>query len=156
VPDAAAVVRRVEAAATRPLRRAVLRPHQRIEELVLPGDDDADTGHFAALLDGRVVGTASVRAEAAPFPVPGTAGAVWRLRGMATEPALRGSGVGGRVLAAALGHVASSGGTLLWCNARTPARSFYERAGFVADGQPWDEPEIGPHVRMWRRVDPDR
>jgi len=28
----------------------------------------------------------------------------------------------------------------------------YERAGFVTRGEPWDDPEIGPHVAMWRTV----
>ena len=28
------------------------------------------------------------------------------------------------------------------------AQGFYERAGFVPVGEPWEEPGIGPHVRM--------
>jgi hypothetical protein len=41
---------------------------------------------------------------------------------------------------------------LLWCNARTPARRCYERAGLQTRGEPWDDPEIGPHVAMWREL----
>jgi len=48
--------------------------------------------------------------------------------------------------------VSSRGGGLLWCNARVPAVAFYERAGFEVRGEPWDEPHIGPHVAMLRRV----
>ena len=71
-------------------------------------------------------------------------------------------GAGGRpasdraVLAAVVAHVADAGGALVWCNARVPARRFYERAGFVAHGDEWDDPEIGPHVAMWRPVGPDQ
>ena len=43
-------------------------------------------------------------------------------------------------------------GGVLWCNARTPARAFYERAGLVVRGAEWVDPEIGPHVVMWRRL----
>jgi len=51
-----------------------------------------------------------------------------------------------------LDHVADRGGTLVWCNARVPARRFYERAGFTVHGDEWDEPGIGPHVAMARPV----
>ncbi len=64
----------------------------------------------------------------------------------------RGEGAGALVLDALVAHVAAHDGGLLWCNARTPVRSFYERAGFVARGEEWVDPEIGPHVVMWRRV----
>jgi hypothetical protein len=40
--------------------------------------------------------------------------------------------------------VVAEGGTVVWCS-RTPARRFYERAGFAAHGEEWVDPEIGPH-----------
>ena len=43
-------------------------------------------------------------------------------------------------------HCRAAGGTLLWANARLPALEFYRRAGFVTSGEPWTDPEIGPHV----------
>ena len=144
-------IRQVPAELTYPLRRRVLRPHQTVDEMRLPGDDDASTGTYAAMTaDGAVVATATVRPEPCPW-WPERAEA-WRLRGMATEPSLRGQGLGAQVLAAVVAHVARHGGRLLWCHARIPARAFYERAGFVPYGEEWDEPLIGPHVRMWRDV----
>jgi hypothetical protein len=56
------------------------------------------------------------------------------------------------MLAAVVDHVVSWGGGLLWCKARLPAVVFYERGGFEVGSDPWDEPHIGPHVAMWRRV----
>jgi predicted GNAT family N-acyltransferase len=73
---------------------------------------------------------------------------------MATEPELRGQGIGGAVLARVIEHVARLGGGLLWCTARIPAQRFYERAGFVTRGDAWVDPEIGPHIVMHRQVDP--
>ncbi len=32
--------------------------------------------------------------------------------------------------------------------------SFYERSGFATRGKSWVDPEIGPHVAMWREVVP--
>ena len=144
-------VEQVAVEETLALRQAVLRPRQPREQLRLPDDDAPGTAHFAAYADGTVVGTASVRREPAPWAPDQPA---WRLRGMATAAPLRGTGVGARVLAAAVGHVASAGGGTLWCNARTPARAFYERAGFRVVGDPWDDPEIGPHVQMTTEVEP--
>ncbi|HLT69109.1 MAG TPA: GNAT family N-acetyltransferase [Acidimicrobiales bacterium] len=142
-------VARVDPAVTYALRSRVLRDGAPPERARLPVDDLPDTAAFAATAaDGTVVGTAIVYPEACPWQ-PDRPGA-WRLRGMATDPAWRSRGVGGRVLAALLAHVADQGGALVWCNARTPARRFYQRAGFRTHGEPWEDPEIGPHIAMWR------
>jgi len=134
---------------TVPLRQKVLRPHQTFAQMSQDGDNDPETAFFAAYdAAHQVVGTASVRREASPWGEPG-----WRLRGMATEPELRGRGIGAAVLARGFEHVARLGGGLLWCNARIPAQRFYEREGFVTRGEPWVDPDIGPHIVMHRQVD---
>jgi predicted GNAT family N-acyltransferase len=136
---------------TRPLRHRVLRPHQRLEEVGLPGDDKADSGHFAAFDDlGEIIATGVVIREAPPWS-PDLAPA-WRLRGMATAEGRRGEGIGRAVLDAAVAHVADHGGGLLWCTARLPAVEFYRHAGFETQGEPWEEHVIGPHVAMVRPV----
>ena len=136
---------RVDAAVTRPLRQRVLRPHETLEQLVLQGDDDPESGHFAVLEDGEDVATGSVRRERPPWPVDGPA---WRLRGMATAEDRRSRGLGGAVLAAVIAHVRGHEGGWLWCNARLPAVPFYRRAGFVTRGDSWEDPLIGPHIAM--------
>ena len=137
------------AAETFPLRQRVLRPHETADALSMrPGNDEAV--HLAAVEDGTVVGTAVVMREAAPWARAGEAS--WRLRGMATAEDKRGQGIGTAVLRAVLAYVARQGGGLLWCNARISARSFYERAGFVTRGDVWDDPDLGPHVKMELQV----
>jgi GNAT superfamily N-acetyltransferase len=150
-------VERVDPAVLRPLRRRVLRPHQAIAEQVLAGDDAPGAAHFAAYLEeedgarAAPVGIASITPE--PFPGadgPGPPGADFRVRGMATDPDRgRGVGAGAALLAAAIGHARAAGATRVWCNARTPARGFYEHAGFVAEGEEFELPAIGPHYLMW-------
>lgn len=145
-----------------PLRHAVLRPHQSIADVVWENDDDPGTATFGAIerASRAIVGVATVFAEPAPFdvtgagvpPGAGSATTTWRLRGMATRPDAQGQGIGSSVLEAVFDHVAAAGGDLLWCNARTSAVAFYERAGFRTWGQEWVINSIGPHVVMWRWI----
>jgi len=73
---------------------------------------------------------------------------------MATRPEGRGQGLGRAVLDALLAHVAEHGGGVVWCNARTAAVTLYRRAGFTVHGEEFVVPGIGPHLRMWRTVQP--
>jgi GNAT superfamily N-acetyltransferase len=137
-------LRRVTAADTADLRRLVLRGGRPV---ALPGDDDPAAVHVGAFEGDALLATGNVRREPAPWAPHEPA---WRLRGMATAAERRGQGLGRLVLDALVEHCRSHGGGELWCNARTPARSFYLRAGFAEVGEEWVDPEIGPHVRMRR------
>ncbi len=72
----------------------------------------------------------------------------WRVRGMAALPAVRGQGTGSAILGTLIDHVREQGGSVVWANVRTPARSLYERAGFRATSEEVELPHIGPHVMM--------
>lgn len=153
-------VRRVGAAAVVGLRLRVLLPDGPPAAGQFPGDELDDTFHVAALLDGDVVAVASLYWEGPPPGAIDTVsavelrsnddGTVWRLRGMASEPRVRGAGAGTAVLDAAMQHAAVEGGELAWCNARTPAVGFYRRMGWVVRSAEFDIPGAGPHVLMTR------
>lgn len=136
------------------LRKAVLRPYLGPEDdYMLPDDFAPTTVAFAALTaDDVVVSVARVTPAPPPFATETHNG--WRLRAMATDPSVRNQGVGGAVLAAAIDYVASQGGGVLWCNARVAAKTLYARAGLETWGDVWEEPDIGPHIVMWRPVSP--
>ena len=88
-------VRAVEADEVRELRRALLRPHQKVEELVYAGDDHPDALHVGGFRHGQMVGIASIT----PRPMPGhPERAAWQVRGMAVDHGHRGYGLGGRLL----------------------------------------------------------
>jgi predicted GNAT family N-acyltransferase len=148
-------VEEVPADLTYALRGAVLRPDG--GEVTWAGDEDAATFHLAARTpDCRIVGV--VRFSPAPCPWMGTrlgARAPWQLRGMATDPEVRGSGAGRALLAEGLARVAARGGDLVWCDARTTASGFYERMGFTVVTEPFDKPGIGPHVGMVKDLQKD-
>ncbi|MEM1115835.1 MAG: GNAT family N-acetyltransferase [Bacteroidota bacterium] len=154
------VVRRVPAAVVRPLRTAILRPHW-TDRLATYDQDETVAVHVGAFLEGRDApdGVGTVYAEAPPDAhrdaIPEAAyaaGAAWRLRGMATSEAARGTGLGRVVLEGCFDAVRDGGGRVLWCNARLGAVSFYERLGLRAVGAEFDIPEIGPHYVMWVEV----
>jgi len=139
-------VRAIDAETVRPLRRALLRPHQKVEELVYVGDDHSEALHVGGFRHGRMVGIATIM----PRPMPGRPErAAWQVRGMAVDHGHRGYGLGGLLLKACLEHAAAHGGRLAWCNARAGSFGFYERYGFRRDGDPFELPEIGPHYRMF-------
>lgn len=138
----------VDGAATRELRRAVLRPTWPVGS-AMHGDDNPDAVHFAALDDGRIVGCCLILPR--PYPIRPDRDAAWQLRGMATTPDRQGQGVGALVMAAAVREAVARGGRLLWCDARTSATAFYRQHGFVAEGEEFLHAESGiPHYRMWR------
>jgi ribosomal protein S18 acetylase RimI-like enzyme len=137
-------IREITAAETRPLRQQVLRPHQRAEELVFGGDDSAGSFHAGAFVGEKLVGVATIVPEA----LAGHDARSWRVRGMATLAEVCGHGHGASLLEACLEHARKQGGAIAWCHARTSAQGFYERAGFVVEGEEFELPAIGPHVVM--------
>jgi predicted GNAT family N-acyltransferase len=137
-------VAEVPAGVTYPLRGAVLRVGRPVE---IVGDDDPSTFHLAARTpEGQVVGV--VRFHPNPCPWRPDARAAWQLRGMATDPAVRGSGVGRLLVGDGLTRVARLGGDLVWCDARAVAAGFYERMGFTVVTEPYEISPIGPHLGM--------
>jgi predicted GNAT family N-acyltransferase len=136
-------VQSVRAEVVRPLRAAVLRPGLPLEQSVYPQDDLPSTLHLAALdPEGRVVGCATF------FPEPLDGVPAWRLRGMAADPGVRGTGVGVRLLDAGLTAAVAAGVPLVWCNARTSAIGFYRRAGFAVVSDEFPAVSGIPHVVM--------
>lgn len=146
-------VRRVEAEQMWPLRQQLLRAHQPIEESRFPGDEHRDAGHYGAFQGHKMVGIASIFHEAHPDIVDRSGEQQWRLRGMATAEAVRGTGAGSALLLAAIDHAMTRHGQVLWCNARTPAVGFYERHGFIVISDEFEIEPIGPHYLM--RYSPD-
>jgi GNAT superfamily N-acetyltransferase len=135
-------VREVPIAETRVLRQSILRSHETIQQLA--AEEPAEAFAAGAFDGERLIAVGIV----APSGEPGR----WRVRGMATALGERGRGVGRGVLDALLEHAHSNGGTRVWCNARVPARTFYERAGFHVCSDVFDVPPIGPHLVMEREL----
>jgi GNAT superfamily N-acetyltransferase len=132
------LVREVPIAQTRGLRQAILRPHDSEETIASQEPEDAFA--LGAFQGEELIAVGFIAAD-------GTPGS-WRIRGMATVARTRGEGAGGAVLAGLIEHARADGATRVWCNARTPACSFYERAGLRIVSEQFEIPGIGPHFVM--------
>ena len=129
------------------LRHAVLRPGRPLATARFDGDEDATTVHVGAFDGERVVGCATLVRRVFDGED------ALQLRGMATAPDRARQGVGLAVLRFVEETVAPAWRVrLLWCNARTGARDFYADAGWDVVSEVFDIPDVGPHVRMARRL----
>lgn len=146
-------IREISAEQTRPVRQRVLRPHQRPEELVYPGDDDGDTFHLGAVnAEGDVLAILSMYRHAQPPTDPEGEPKAWRIRGMASVPEARGTGLGRELVERARDQVWAgaphAGRDPIWCNARENAFGFYHKLGFEIVGGIFEIEGIGPHAVM--------
>ena len=158
--DPAIVIRLVGLDDTFSLRKAVLRPRLTPESSRAAFAGTPERFHVAALTEGRVISTASFTIESHERldDLHGAA-ARWRLRAMATDPAFRSRGLGGRVLRfgiAELTHRLAERGeaaALVWCSGRSAAQGFYQRHGFAPIGAVVEHSDTGPHLVFWQRVE---
>ena len=130
----------ITAADTHDLRRRVLRDGTPSDVLVWEGDDEPATFHLGVRTDEGVVAISTWLQRRYPDR---PAEAAFQLRGMATDPAWRGTGVGARLLRAGLEHCAERGATLVWARARVTALPFYERHGFEPVGPEYTDLTTG-------------
>jgi len=143
-------IRAITAAQARPLRHAILRPHQTVQDQVYPADDAPDTLHAGAFRADELIGIATVFRESAPGEENPRA---WRLRGILVIAAMRRHGVGRALIEFCVAHIRARGGDALWCYGRTTARAFYEAQKFHAVGDEFEIPFTGPHYVFRRRMD---
>ncbi|MCB1693658.1 MAG: GNAT family N-acetyltransferase [Pseudomonadales bacterium] len=104
------------------------------------GRDEASWHWLATDHDGKPIGTARLLPE----------GQIGR---MAVIDEWRGAGVGAAMLEAAVEKARHLGFTEVFLNAQTHALGFYEKSGFVADGDEFMEADI-PHRRMTKTLAP--
>ena len=142
-------VERTDGASLVDLRHRILRADLPRAAAIFAGDDDAGTVHYALRTptDDRVIACGTFMRE----PYDGQP--AWRLRGMAVDAAAQRAGLGSSLLAGAERDLLAIGySRLLWCNARSPAIGFYERAGWHVVSDEFDIPTAGPHRVMIKRL----
>jgi GNAT superfamily N-acetyltransferase len=140
------------------LRHRILRAGLPVATATFEGDDGPHTTHYAAFLidaeggqpTGRPIGCASFMLKDLDWTP------AWQLRGMATDRAFQGRGVGRQLLETAIRELGSHPQydhvELMWCNAREPAVKFYEKYGWRCVSDVFDIPTAGPHIKMVKYI----
>ena len=122
------------------VRVMVFVEEQRVPVDIEMDDRDAHCTHVLARHKGKPVGTGRVDIE--------KHGKIGRV---AVLPQYRGQGMG-RVLMVALEAIAQQAGlSQVWVNAQVSAQGFYEKQGYVAEGETFLEADI-PHLRMTKAL----
>lgn len=144
-------IRIISTQETLPLRKKVLKPFLTEEECVNPGDDLTSTYHLGLFYENKLASISTFIQESHPdFPAKFS----YRLRGMATDQAFQGKGLGGILLREGVEFLRSKGCDFLWFNARIKAFSFYEKLGFSYYGPLFDMKDIGAHKVMYKVLIP--
>jgi predicted GNAT family N-acyltransferase len=138
----------ITAAQTHDLRRRVLRGDDPGATVDFDGDDLPTTVHLAAERADRQHPDSIVAVSTwlqVPF-VDDLRARSTQLRGMATEPTLQRSGLGGLLLDAGLDALRIAGVEVVWARARATALDFYVAHGFIPHGDEFVDPTTGvPH-----------
>ncbi len=139
------------------LRHRILRSGLPIETAQFEGDEGPHTTHYAAFVrdgDGKPTGR-PICCASFMLNMYGKVPA-WQLRGMATEQAYQGRGVGKQLLDTAQRELSSHPEyayvEMMWCNAREPAVRFYEKNGWKRVSKVFDIPTAGPHIKMTKDI----
>ena len=123
----------------RAVRNAVFIEEQNVpRELEWDGMDETSIHFMAETTAGDVIGTARLMPS----------GQIGRMAVLIPQ---RGHGIGRRLLDRAIGSARQRGMEEVFLHAQSHALEFYQKAGFVADGEQFEEAGI-PHRSMTRRT----
>ena len=142
-------VKQIEAKDTYYIRQEVLRPGLPIETTHFDGDNDENTFHLGAYLDGKLSSVASFYLKNHPDIKE-----EWQfqLRGMATMADSQGKGLSSALLRTAFPMVKRNHVDTVWCNARKNAVGFYEKVGFEIISEEFEIEGVGPHFLMIKKL----
>ncbi len=114
--------------------------------------DAADEGafHVLAYEHGHAVGTG--RLVMLPAPPEGEVGRWGRIGRIAVMQSSRGKGLGHQILGALEAEAGQRGLDGVLLHAQVWLRGFYEKAGYVAVGESFEEAGL-PHIRMAKALD---
>ena len=139
-------------AQTHDLRARVLRDGAPTSDLVWPGDDLDTTVHLGVVIGDNTqpVAISTWLRQRSPDLSDGIGA---QLRGMATDPTVRGNGFGALLLRAGLSRAIQGGADHAWANARSAVLNFYLAHDFVVTSDEFVSAETTlPHHRILQHI----
>ena len=121
--------------------KALLAPIGIPPEYIVPEKEESDT-FIGAFEHGRIIGCCVLTAKSRE---------VVQLRQMAVDPELQGQKIGAQIIAFAEAVAGKLGFSVLMMHARNPVMGFYEKCGYLVDGEEFFEVGMGHH-RMQKRL----
>ncbi len=143
------MIRYITVVQTYDLRRTVLRKGISKPVVSFDMDSDSDTFHMGFEQEGEIVAVATLGRVMLPKKVhteySNENHNSYQLRGMAVSPEYQGKGIGNQLLVAIESALLGRNASILWCNARQSALSFYAKNNFITSSEAFEIPEIGTH-----------
>jgi GNAT superfamily N-acetyltransferase len=132
------------------LRSRILRPNQRIELCHFDEDNFESTFHLGVFKNDQIISNGTFMLSTHSYFSKNKN--VYRLRGMATDPAFQRQGQGRLILEKAEDILKGKNCEILWFNARESAFGFYEKCGYKKTGDMFDIADVGPHKVMFKKL----
>lgn len=143
-----AIINKIVSTDTYSTRQVVLRKGKSIETCYFNGDDDESTAHFGLYQDENIIGVVSVYQVNNPLFLEDNQ---FQIRGMAVLEVFQGRGFGEKLLKVAEKYCWDQKATLIWCNARENAVSFYKKLSYEIFGESFVIPDVGAHFVMHKK-----
>lgn len=142
------IIKKIEATETYLVRLPVLRSGKPIESCHFEGDNLETTHHFGLYLSQELVGIISLFKKNNPdFPQKNQC----QIRGMAILENQRKKDFGKALIIHCEEECRNQGVDLIWFNARMEASGFYEKMGYLKTGIPFEIPDVGEHIVMFKK-----
>jgi GNAT superfamily N-acetyltransferase len=142
------IIKKIAAAETYSVRLPVLRKGKPMESCRFDGDDLETTQHFGFYLNRKLVGIISLFRNNSPsFSEKKQC----QIRGMAVLECHRKKDFGRALINHSEKDCKDHEVDLIWFNARMEATGFYEKMGYQKKGIPFDIPDVGEHIVMFKK-----
>lgn len=142
------IIKKITATETYSVRLPVLRKGKPIESCHFEGDDLETTQHFGLYLSQELVGIISLFKKNNPSFLEKNQ---YQIRGMAVLENHRKKDFGKALIVHSEEESNNQDVDLIWFNARMEAIGFYEKMGYQIKGIPFEIPDVGEHIVMFKK-----
>ena len=142
------IIKNISPAETFLVRHPVLRKGKPVESCHFDGDDLETTQHFGLFLGHELVGIISLFKKSNPDFLEKNQ---CQIRGMAVLENQRKKDFGKALIIYSEEQCKNKNVDLIWFNARMEASGFYEKMGYLKTGIPFEIPDVGKHIVMFKK-----
>lgn len=144
------IIKKISTSETYIVRLPVLRKGKSLESCQFEGDDLETTRHFGLFLSQELVGSISLFNKSNLIFSENNQR---QIRGMAVLELHKKKDFGKTLIVYCEEQCKNQGVDLIWFNARMVAAGFYEKMGYQRIGSPFEIPDVGEHITMYKKID---